>query len=95
MAKIEPEKVIEHLKAKWGGKPCPMCGSGPWNVQNSTFQLSEFSEGNLVIGGPVIPVVPVICGNCGYVTLVNAIVAGVQKPQQQDLKDKEKEGVKS
>jgi hypothetical protein len=57
-----------------------MCGGGPWNVQDSTFQLTEFNEGNMVIGGPVIPVIPIICTNCGYVALVNAISAGVQKP---------------
>jgi hypothetical protein len=57
-----------------------MCGKGPWNVQDSTFQLTEYNEGSFVVGGPVIPVVPVICGNCGHTVLVNAILSGVVKP---------------
>jgi len=79
MAKYDNKIVISHLQDKWGSRPCPMCGKGPWNVHDSTYQLTEYNEGGLVIGGPVIPVVPVICGNCGYTILVNAILAGVVK----------------
>ncbi len=80
MAKFDDQIVISHLQNKWGSQhPCTMCGKGPWNVHESTYQLTEYNEGNLVIGGPVIPVIPVICGNCGYTVLVNAILAGVVK----------------
>ena len=57
-----------------------MCGIGGWNVQDSTYQLLEFNQGSLVIGGPVIPVIPIVCNNCGNTLLVNAIIAGVLKP---------------
>lgn len=90
MAKFESQKVIQHLQAKWGSKACPMCSSGPWNVQDTSFQLTEFNEGNMVIGGPVIPLVTVMCGNCGYVVLVNAIVAGVLKAQPESKKKEAK-----
>lgn len=80
MAKFESSEAIKYLTDKWKNRNCPMCGSGPWKVQNSSFQLTEFNEGNMVIGGPVIPVLPVTCGNCGHVVLVNAIVAGIHKP---------------
>ncbi len=80
MTKLDGNKVIEHLKAKWSGRPCPMCGVGNWNVQDSTYQLLEFNEGGLVIGGPVIPVIPIVCSNCGNTLLVNAITAGILKP---------------
>jgi hypothetical protein len=81
MAKFDGQKVIEHLKAKWAGRPCPLCLVGNWNVHDSTFQLTEFNEGSMVIGGPVIPVIPVICNNCGNTVLVNAITAGLIKPE--------------
>jgi hypothetical protein len=58
-----------------------MCGSGPWSVQDKVFQLTEFHEGSVIIGGPVVPVIPVTCGNCGHTVLVNAIVAGLMSPQ--------------
>jgi hypothetical protein len=77
MAKIENQKMIAHLTAKWQNRPCPMCGSGPWNVQDSSFQLTEFNQGVMVLGGPVIPVVPVVCVNCGNTVLVNGIIAHV------------------
>ena len=54
-----------------------MCNTGPWNAQNKTFQLTEFHQGNFVVGGPVVPVVPITCGNCGHTLLVNAIIAGL------------------
>lgn len=81
MAKFDSAKLLEHLKVKWASRSCPMCGSGPWNVQDSTFQLTEFNEGSMVIGGPVIPVVPVICSNCGYTALVSAVVSRAIKPE--------------
>ena len=82
MAKFDSAKLLSHLKVKWASRACPMCGSGPWSVQDSTFQLTEFNEGSMVIGGPVIPVVPVVCSNCGYTALVNALVSGaIRQPE--------------
>lgn len=77
MTKFDNTIALLHLQQKWGQRACPMCGKGPWNVQNRTFQLIEYDGGNLIVGGPVIPVVPVTCGNCGYTALVNAIISGV------------------
>ncbi len=81
MTKIDGNKVIGFLAEKWRGRSCPVCGVGPWNVHNSTFELREFNEGNMVLGGPVIPVIPVICANCGNTVLINAIMAGVMAPE--------------
>jgi len=81
MAKFDTKRVLDHLSNKWGSRPCPMCGVSKWNVQDSTYQLMEFSSGNLVIGGPIIPVIPVVCTNCGNVQLVNAIIAGAVTPE--------------
>jgi len=51
------------------------------------FQLSEFHEGNLVVGGPLIPVIPVTCTNCGNTVLVNALISGALKPETTMQKD--------
>ena len=87
MAKYDNAKAIAHLQTKWGARACPMCGQGPWKVQDSTFQLTEYNEPGMVIGGPVIPVVPVTCSNCGNTVLVNAILAEVVKPQPPSSKE--------
>lgn len=77
MAKFDGSKAVEHLRAKWHGRSCQMCGAGNWNVQDSTYQLIEFNQGGLVLGGPVIPVIPITCSNCGNTILLNAITAGI------------------
>ena len=83
MNEREFEKLIEYLEQKWGSDPrCPMCGHHEWNVHGTSFELREFHEGNLVIGGgTVIPVVPVMCINCGNTVLVNAIHAGAEEAE--------------
>lgn len=80
MSKIDGQKVIEHLKEKWKGRSCQMCGVGNWNVQDTAYEVRQFSQGGLVVGGPVIPVVPVVCTNCGNTVLVNAIIAKAIEP---------------
>ena len=86
MDKIDSEKIIEHLKSKWKGRSCPMCNKGPWNVQDSAYELRRFHGGSMLLGGPIIPVIPISCNNCGNTLLINAIMAG--------LVDREEEGKK-
>ena len=83
MAKIDTSKLVNHLKAKWAGRPCFMCGVGNWNVQDSTYELREFNEAAFVVGGPIIPVIPVVCTNCGNTVLVNAIIAELVTPKHE------------
>jgi hypothetical protein len=78
---LDPDKVITHLRDKWGGRVCQQCGEGNWTVQAKAFELRQFHGGSLVVGGAVLPLVPVICTNCGNTVLVNAIVAGAMSPQ--------------
>lgn len=76
--KVDTEKLLSHLKSKWQGRPCLMCGTGNWNISDSIFELREYNQGNLVLGGgPIIPVVPITCDNCGNTVFVNAIKAGL------------------
>lgn len=56
MAKFNLEKILTHLKEKWKGRPCPLCGVGNWNLSDSVYELREFNDGNLVLGsGPILP----------------------------------------
>lgn len=74
--KVDSNKLISHLKLKWQGRPCQMCGTGDWTVSDSIFELREYNLGNLVIGGgPIVPVVPITCDNCGNTLFINAIKA--------------------
>jgi predicted nucleic-acid-binding Zn-ribbon protein len=81
MANHDTKEVLSFISAKWGNRNCPMCGEGTWEVQEKTFQLSEFHHGNLAVGGPLVPVIPVTCTNCGNTVLVNAIISGAISPE--------------
>lgn len=83
MASFDSNKIINHLNEKWQGRPCPMCGKGKWSVNDKIFELREFNEGNLIVGGgPIIPVIPIICESCGNTILINAIVTKSVIPQK-------------
>ncbi len=88
MKPVDSQKVIEFLNEKWNDRTCPMCGEGNWNVQDHVFQLIVFSEGTMIVGGPVVPLIPVSCGNCGNTVLVNAIIAGAVTPAASDTGEK-------
>jgi hypothetical protein len=89
MSNFDTDKFIAFIGEKWGGKSCPMCGNGPWSVQDKVFQLTEFHDGTMVIGGPLIPLVPITCNNCGYTVVVNAILSGAITAPVQPLEKKE------
>ena len=78
MTEYDPFKLIDHLKDKWGDRPCPMWGATDWSLPATLYRLVEFNEG-LIFGGHIIPIVPIMCTNCGNTQLVNAIIAGATK----------------
>jgi hypothetical protein len=88
MTDVKSEEIIKHLTEKWKGRSCPMCGTGNWNVQEKVFELREFNNGGMVVGGnmPIIPVVPVTCDNCGNSVMVNAIIAGAVSSDNKEEK---------
>jgi hypothetical protein len=60
MLKINEEKLkvlSKKLKKHWGKTRCPMCQIGKWIIQDSCFELREFHDGKLSMGGSVIPVI--------------------------------------
>jgi hypothetical protein len=81
------DKLTKFVEQKWQ-KPyqCPYCRSNNWNITHEVYQLTEFSGGNLVLGGPVVPLAPVTCNNCGHTVLLNALVAGVVDQKKEEVK---------
>jgi len=85
MPTYDPQALIKHLNEKWGDRKCAQCGVNNWQVQDSVFELRQFSGGSLIVGGPLIPVVPVTCANCGNTVLVSALLAKVM-PRTEEVK---------
>lgn len=82
MEKPTGQDVVEYVNSKWTNQVCPMCGSRIWNVADKIFELREFNNGQLVLGGPnssLLPVVPVTCAHCGNTIFINALAAGLLK----------------
>ena len=52
MKKANANKIIQFLQQRWGNAACPFCGRNEWNVSEKIFELREFNDGNLMIGGP-------------------------------------------
>lgn len=84
--KVNNEKLNEYLK-KIGAPVCPLCKHNHWTVSDTVFQLMEFNEGSIVIGGQLYPVLPIACENCGNTYFVNAIVAGFVEQNKEDAGD--------
>lgn len=75
MADLNTEKLLNEIGEKWGGRPCPYCGEVKWIASDKIFELREYKDGNIVVGGTLIqPVVPITCNNCGNTVLINPIV---------------------
>lgn len=87
MSEIPFEKVAKHLESKWGqDRTCPMCGHTSWFVQDHLFELREFNQGSVVLGGPIMPLAAAICANCGNTVLVNALTAELTVPPAEAAK---------
>lgn len=73
-------KFISHLNSKWKNQTCPMCHENKWSVSDTAYELREYNDGNLVVGGPLMPIMPVTCTHCGYTIFVNALIGGAICP---------------
>jgi hypothetical protein len=80
-------KLTKFVREKWQPPfQCPYCRTNNWNITQEVFQLTEFSSGGILIGGPVVPLAPVTCNNCGHTVLLNAIIAGVVETKKEEAK---------
>ena len=86
LTESDTQGIIKYLNDKWHGRPCPLCQSAKWIVQDGFFQLTAYHPGKMVLGGAVIPLIPVTCSNCSNTILVNAILSGVLKQQADEIK---------
>lgn len=85
--KVNDKKLKEYLK-KIKAPICPLCGSNHWTVSDKIFQLHEFQNGDLIIGGDskILPVLPLTCENCGNTYFINAIRAQLIDPNDKEVK---------
>lgn len=77
-------QMVENIiLKKWVNKLCPFCRKQQWIVNEQIFQLTQWQQGAIIIGGgmKVQPIISIICQNCGYTTISNAVITGLVKPQ--------------
>lgn len=82
--KLDSSKLLGILNEKWQNTGCPMCGTRQWQVDTKIYELREYNQGTLVIGGQssIFPVVPIVCTNCGNTIFVNPMITKVIKEEK-------------
>lgn len=59
---------------------CTVCGKDNFTLVDKVYELREFNEGNLIIGGSnssVIPLVVLVCVHCGALVTLSAVKLGI------------------
>lgn len=84
LTEIQRQKLLEKLNS-FGSPPiCPICKSNTWAISDSLFEIREFHEGKLKIGGNIYPLVPLTCSKCGNTYLLNAVILELLDPQKKE-----------
>jgi len=76
----EQKKIALEKLSSFFRSSCPICAGNEWILNDTVFELREFSGGGLVIGGEassIYPVIAVACKTCGHTHYFNAILLGV------------------
>ena len=83
----QKRKLLEKLSLLKGSK-CPICGATVWIINDTIFEMREFQDGNLVIGGgtAILPVIPVTCKKCGHTVFFNALSLGLIQSKNEPTK---------
>ncbi len=89
------KKIEEAIKRKSGQTAfkCPVCTNNQFSLAGgfTNHFLRDNIQGNLIIGGPVLPSIPIVCSNCGNTFFLNAKVLGInEEPIKDDNKREEK-----
>src|SRR6266542_480832 len=63
--------------------PCSVCGAGQWQVEDTMFELREFSGGGIATQGSVKPIVAATCNNCGHILFMSPLTTGIVRLDQQ------------
>ena len=82
---VDMRELVAWLNSQWiGPKICPICKQNKWNISDKPVEVRQFQGGGLVVGGQVYPLIAITCTVCGYTLLINAIVAGLLKPEAKE-----------
>ena len=84
LTKEERDIALDHIKTHWKrDNTCSVCGESNWNIHPTLYEIREFNEGSMVVGGPLVPLIAVGCASCGNLKFFSAITAGlVNRPDK-------------
>jgi hypothetical protein len=74
--KVDHKKVGNWLSQKGVHGRCSCCGKNEWVVGEELMQVSPFTGGNLIIGGPTMLYVAMMCKNCTNTNIFNVNLMG-------------------
>ncbi|MFA5184680.1 MAG: hypothetical protein WC456_04115 [Patescibacteria group bacterium] len=77
----QKSEVINKLSSFFNSS-CPICSASEWILNDTVFELREFSGGGLIIGGAsssIYPVIAVACKSCGHTHYFSALLLGLIK----------------
>src|SRR5262245_51702954 len=77
---VERERFDTWVTEKWKHGPCPVCQSNSWTRGAKLHQIINAST---LTGGTSLPAVSFACAVCGYTLFVNAITAGIIRPDDE------------
>ena len=77
MASLNQEKFLNEINEKWTSKKCPMCNHNHWNISPHLVAPVTLGEnGDIQLGGNILPLAALVCNHCGNVLFVNPIAIG-------------------
>ena len=72
--KVNKEKLLKTINAKWLTKKCPMCGNNNWTIDDDMMTMVCIGKDkSLQLGGKMVPVVTITCKECGNTIFVNPL----------------------
>jgi len=83
MTKEQVQELINKINQKSGNNlQCNICHGKSWSVTENIFQMLEYKDGKIVLGGSVsiLPLIPITCNDCGNTIFINAIKVGLVSP---------------
>lgn len=78
LSQEQVNQLIQHLgrHANGGRITCPICGNHEWNVNDLIVEAREFHNGDMMLGGSIMPLVGITCRHCAHTMFLNALQLG-------------------
>lgn len=74
---LNQEKFLNEMNSRWLNKNCQLCGKNNWNIERNMVTVNRIGDnGEIQLGGTIMPLVAMTCMNCGNVVFVNPLVCG-------------------